>query len=84
MGIKNNITEIVKVRQVVMKRPIEYQVKITSTRLAAQIGIAEIGDEAQEVLLLVVLDFQNGINAIHRVFSRCFELQRCPSQRNIP
>lgn len=65
---QNWVTEIVKVKQVVMKRPIEYQMEITSTHLAAQIGIAEIGDEAQEVLLLVVLDSQNGINAIHRVF----------------
>lgn len=36
--------------------------------MASQIGIIEIGDEAHEVVLLVVLDSQNGINAIHRVF----------------
>lgn len=68
MVVKNKVTEIVKVKQVVIERPIEYQVKITSTAIAAQIGISEIGDEAQEVLLLVVLDSQNGINAVHRVF----------------
>lgn len=68
MVVKNKVTEIVKVKQVVIERPSEYQVKITSTRVAAQIGISEIGDEAQEVLLLVVLDSQNGINAVHRVF----------------
>lgn len=65
---KNKVMEIVKVKQVVMERPIEYQVKITSTKSAAQIGMTEIGDEAQEVLLLVVLNSQNEINAIHRVF----------------
>lgn len=51
-----------------MERPVKYQVKITSTYLAAQIGVTEIGDEAHEVVLLVVLDSQNRINAIHRVF----------------
>lgn len=68
MIIQNKITKIIKVKQVAMERPVEYQVKITSTYLAAQIGITEIGDEAHEVVLLVVLDSQNGINAIHRVF----------------
>lgn len=65
---KSKVTEIVKVKQVVMERPVEYQLNIASTAIAAQIGIAEIGDEAQEILLLVVLNSQNEINAIHRVF----------------
>lgn len=64
---KYKVIEIVKVKQVVMERPGEYKVKITSTKTAAQIGMTEIGDEAQEVLLLVVLNSQNEINAIHRV-----------------
>ncbi|MDV7748262.1 JAB domain-containing protein, partial [Enterococcus faecium] len=55
-------------QQNLIERPIEYQVRISSTKLAAQIGMAEIGDEAQEVFLLVVLNTQNEINAIHRVF----------------
>lgn len=65
---KNMITEIVKVKQVILERPIEYQLKISSTEVAAKIGITEIGDEAQEVLLLIILNTQNEINAIHRVF----------------
>lgn len=68
MIVQNKTTEIIKVKQIVIEKPVEYQVKITSTYLAAQIGITEIGDEAHEVLLLVILDSQNGINAIHRVF----------------
>lgn len=65
---KNMIIEIVKVKQVILERPVEYQLNISSTEVAAQIGIAEIGDEAQEVLLLLILNSQNEINAIHRVF----------------
>ena len=66
--IQSIVTEIVRIKQVVIERPIEYQGRISSTKLAAQIGMAEIGDEAQEVFLLVVLNTQNEINAIHRVF----------------
>lgn len=66
--IQSMVTEIVRIKQVVMERPIEYQGRISSTKLAAQIGMVEIGDEAQEVVLLVVLNTQNEINAIHRVF----------------
>lgn len=62
------VTEIVKVKQIVIERPMKYQVKITSTRVAVQIEIAEIGNEGQEVLLLVFLDSKNRINAINRVF----------------
>lgn len=62
------VMEVIKVKQIIIERPIEYQLKITSTAIAAQIGMAEIGDEAQEILLLVVLNSQNRINAIHRVF----------------
>ena len=65
---KSKVTEIVKVKQVVIERSVEYQLNIASTALAAQIGIAEIGDEAQEILLIVILNSQNEINAIHRVF----------------
>lgn len=55
-------------KQIAIEKPVQYQMKITSTYLAAQVGIAEIGDEAHEVVLLIVLDYQNVINAIHRVF----------------
>lgn len=65
---KNMIIEIVKVKQVILERPVEYQLHISSTEVTAQIGVAEIGDEAQEVLLLLILNSQNEINAIHRVF----------------
>ncbi|MCR2397482.1 hypothetical protein NSP33_24575, partial [Salmonella enterica] len=46
-----------------------YETTITSSVLAKQLGIKEIGDEAQEVLLVVALSTKNQINAIHRVFT---------------
>ncbi|WP_081039881.1 JAB domain-containing protein, partial [Carnobacterium maltaromaticum] len=63
------IKEVVRVKQTVVERPVEYNTMITSTTIAKQIGIDEIGDEAQEVLLLVALNTKNKINAIHKVFS---------------
>ena len=63
------ITEIVRVKQIVMERPIQYQDNIASTHEAGRFGVAEIGDEAQEVVLVVILDTKNKINAIHRVFT---------------
>ncbi|MFW2902005.1 hypothetical protein ACN6J9_15825 [Carnobacterium maltaromaticum] len=62
------IKEVVRVKQTVVERPVEYNTMITSTTIAKQIGIDEIGDEAQEVLLLVALNTKNKINAIHKVF----------------
>ena len=50
------IKEVVRVKQIVVERPVEYNTMITSTTIAKQIGIDEIGDEAQEVLLLVALN----------------------------
>ena len=63
------VTEIVRVKQIVMERPIQYQDNIASTHEAGQFGATEIGDEAQEVVLVVILDTKNKINAIHRVFT---------------
>ena len=63
------ITEIVRVKQIVMERPIAYQGNIASTQDAGKFGVAEIGDEAQEILLVVILDTKNQINAVHRVFT---------------
>lgn len=66
---KETITEIVRVKQVVMERPIAYTEGITSTERAGRLGIDEIGDEAQEVVLILILNTKNQINAIHRVFT---------------
>ena len=63
------VTEIVRVKQIVMERPIQYQDTIASTQEAGRFGVSEIGDEAQEVVLVVILDTKNKINAIHRVFT---------------
>ena len=63
------VTEIVRVKQIVMERPIQYQDTIASTHEAGRFGATEIGDEAQEVVLVVILDTKNKINAIHRVFT---------------
>ncbi|MCP8859492.1 MULTISPECIES: JAB domain-containing protein [Latilactobacillus] len=65
----NKVTEIVRVKQVISERPVAYETTITSSVLAKQLGIKEIGDEAQEVLLVVALSTKNQINAIHRVFT---------------
>ena len=69
VSIKSNITEIVRVKQIVMERPLEYKGGITSTETAGRLGVGEIGDEAQEVVLILILDTKNQINAIHRVFT---------------
>ncbi|QII82084.1 JAB domain-containing protein [Jeotgalibaca arthritidis] len=69
VSIKSNITEIVRVKQIVMERPLEYKGGITSTETAGRLGVSEIGDEAQEVVLILILDTKNQINAIHRVFT---------------
>ena len=63
------VTEIVRVKQIVMERPIQYQDTIASTQEAGRFGVSEIGDEAQEVVLVVILNTKNKINAIHRVFT---------------
>lgn len=63
------ILEIVKVKQEVHERPIEYRTGMISSAYAGNFGIREIGDEASEVVLVVVLNTKNEINAIHRTFS---------------
>ena len=63
------VTEIVRVKQIVTERPIQYQDTIASTQEAGRFGVSEIGDEAQEVVLVVILNTKNKINAIHRVFT---------------
>lgn len=63
------ILEVVRVEQVVMERPTEYKTGMTSSRYAGEFGIREIGKEASEVVLVVVLNTKNEINAIHRVFT---------------
>ena len=63
------ILEVVRVEQVVMERPTEYKTGMTSSRYAGEFGIREIGNEASEVVLVVVLNTKNQINAIHRVFT---------------
>lgn len=63
------IKEVVRVKQIVIERLVEYNTRITCTAIAKQIGIDEIGDEAREVLLLIAQITKNEINAIHKVFS---------------
>lgn len=62
------IKEIVRVKQIVMEREGVYATAITGTDVAGALAMQEIGDEAQEVLLLLVLNTKNEINAMHRVF----------------
>lgn len=62
------VKEIVTVKQVVYEKEVEYRTQIVSSESAKQVGIREIGDEAQEVLLVVALNSNNEINAIHRAF----------------
>lgn len=66
---KRSIMEVVRVKQIVMERPVEYSEGITSTETAGRLGMNEIGDEAQEVVLILILNTKNQINAIHRVFT---------------
>lgn len=63
------ILEVVRVKQEVMERPVEYRTGMGSSVYAGNFGIKEIGDEASEVVLVVVLNTKNEINAIHRVFT---------------
>ena len=63
------ILEVVRVKQEVMERPVEYRTGRVSSSYAGNFGIKEIGDEASEVVLVVVLNMKNEINAIHRVFT---------------
>ena len=66
---QETITEIVSVKQVVIERPVAYAEGMTSTERAGRLGMNEIGDEAQEVVLILILNTKNQINAIHRVFT---------------
>lgn len=63
------ILEVVQVKQIVLERPIEYRTGMISSTYAGKFGIREIGDEANEVILVVVLNTKNEINAIHRTFT---------------
>ena len=63
------ILEVVRVKQEVMERPVEYRTGMISSSYAGNFGIREIGDEASKVVLVVVLNMKNEINAIHRVFT---------------
>ena len=63
------ILEVVRVKQEVMERLVEYRTGMVSSSYAGNFGIKEIGDEASEVVLVVVLNMKNEINAIHRVFT---------------
>jgi DNA repair protein RadC len=63
------ILEVVRVKQEVMERPVEYRTGMVSSSYAGNFGIKEIGDEASDVVLVVVLNMKNEINAIHRVFT---------------
>ena len=63
------IIEVVRVKQEVMERPVEYKTGMISSAYAGEFGIREIGNEASEVVLVVVLNTKNEINAIHRVFT---------------
>ena len=63
------IIEVVRVKQEVMEKPVEYKTGMISSSYAGEFGIREIGNEASEVVLVVVLNTKNEINAIHRVFT---------------
>lgn len=63
------ILEVVRVKQEVKERPTEYKTGMISSSYAGNFGIREIGDEASEVVLVVVLNTKNEINAVHRTFS---------------
>lgn len=63
------ILEVVRVKQEVQERPTEYKTGMVSSTYAGDFGIREIGDEASEVMLVVVLNTKNQINAIHRTFA---------------
>ena len=52
-----------------MERPTKYKTGMISSSYAGEFGIREIGNEASEVVLVVVLNTKNEINAIHRVFT---------------
>lgn len=63
------ILEVVRVKQEVQERPTGYKTGMISSSYAGNFGIREIGDEASEVMLVVVLNTKNQINAIHRTFA---------------
>lgn len=63
------ILEVVRVKQEVRERPAEYKTGMISSSYAGEFGIREIGDEASEAVLVVVLNTKNEINAIHKVFT---------------
>jgi len=63
------ILEVVRVEQVVMERTSEYKTEMKSSSYAGEFGINEIGNEANEVVLVAVLNTKHEINAIHRVFT---------------
>ena len=59
------VKEVVRIKQVVRNGEIERE-RITSPLDAAKIASHYIGDEDREVLLVLVLNSKNEVNAIHR------------------
>lgn len=67
MGILKfeTVKEIVRIKQVIKKGDTP-RTRITSPNDAAKVATKYIGDEDREVLLVLVLNTKNVINAIHR------------------
>lgn len=59
------VKEIVRIKQVITKGEVERE-RIASPQDAADIATKYIGDEDREVFLLLVLNTQNQVNAVHR------------------
>jgi DNA repair protein RadC len=59
------VKEIVRIKQVVKTGEVKRE-KITTPKDAVEIATKYIGDEDREVLLVLVLNTKNQINAIHR------------------
>lgn len=61
------IYEVVRIKQVVSEiRESKFQSNIASTQIASNIATKLIGDDDREVLLVLMLDNKNKINAVHR------------------
>lgn len=62
------IREIISIQQVVNEKNVKYKTKISSSEVAKNLGIEEIGFEAQETVLVLALNSQSQINAMYRAF----------------